>query len=115
MDSRHLPPLNHRSLLILYGASALILIPFGFLFAFAVQHGRDRTVSFVACLALGVVVALVVWTRLERKIVDHAPHFFPANPGTPTSRAVFQFGVMSSSQAAATNETAGSGVIFKAA
>jgi hypothetical protein len=102
--------------MILYGASALTLVPFGVLYALAVQYGWDHTTLFVVCVALGVAIALMVWTWLEGRIVGRVPRFSVANlEAVPASHTVFQFGVMSAGQANNEAVATGSSVMYKAA
>jgi hypothetical protein len=99
MDSLRLPSLNHRSLLILYGSSVVTLLPFGFLYAYAVGHGLSHSVAFWACLSVGLLASLIVWSRLEHVMLDPARQAFTANVNVFVSSVVFQSGEESSGQA----------------
>ena len=72
------PLLSYRALLVLYGVSALVLLPFGFGYAYACLHGWDRLGSLTTFLVLGVIAALSVWALL-------GPRGF-AGPPTEVSR-----------------------------
>ena len=100
-------PLNYRSLFILYGLSALVLIPFGAVYAFATIHGWNRNLALIICLISGASVALLLWSRLEPRLLaaqsDHivgpvSPQLFNALPSA--GKAGSTWGVASSGQAA---------------
>lgn len=65
-----LPLLSYRALLILYGASVLVLLPFGAAYAYARLHGANRTASLMVCLILGVAAALSLWAWLEPRLIS---------------------------------------------
>lgn len=71
-------PLNYRSLAILYGLSAIVLLPFGIVYAYAVIHGWNRDHALIICLAVGVLTDLLLWSRLE-------PRLLAAQPGVVNS------------------------------
>jgi hypothetical protein len=73
MDSKRLPSHSYRLLLVLYGASAVALVPFGLLYAYAVENGRTQPVVFWACLGIGILAALIVWANLESRLSHRSP------------------------------------------
>jgi hypothetical protein len=73
MAYMRLSPLSYRSLFVLYGASAIVLLPFGGVYAYARTHGWDRNSALLVCLISGVAVALLVWSRLEPRLLASQP------------------------------------------
>src|SRR5690349_4351448 len=74
MESMRLPPLNYRSLLILYGASTLALLPFAVAYAYAYNHGSwHQSTVLPVFFAAGVAAALLVWARLEPRLLAAQP------------------------------------------
>jgi hypothetical protein len=61
--------LNYRSLFLLYGLSALILIPFGGLFAYLTIHGWNPPHVLVVCLIFGITAALLLWSWVEPRLL----------------------------------------------
>lgn len=68
-----LSPLNYRSLFLLYGISAIVLVPFGGAYAYASTHGWDRSHALLVCLVSGVGVAVLVWAKLEPRLLAAQP------------------------------------------
>ncbi len=64
---------SYRSLFILYGASALVLLPFGGGYAYACLRGWDKQNALIIFLALGVIAALSVWAVLEPRLIASQP------------------------------------------
>ncbi len=67
------PSLNYRSLLILYGTSALVLLPFGAGYAYVCLHGWDKRTAFLVFVILGAIVALACWEWLEPGLLAGQP------------------------------------------
>lgn len=59
---------SHRSLILLYGASALALAPFGILYATAVRHGWDRNGVLLPLLIVGLACAITTWSAIEHRL-----------------------------------------------
>lgn len=114
MDSRRLPSLSHRSLFVLYGASALTLVPFGVMYALAVRHGWSHATSFFGWVAIGVCAALMVWAWIEKNMARSTASFPLVRFGEGTA-IVFQFGIVSSGRTNNQSVSTGSSVIYKAA
>jgi hypothetical protein len=87
MAYMRLSPLSYRSLFVLYGASAIVLLPFGGVYAYARTHGWDRNSALLVCLISGVAVALLVWSRLEPRLLASQPIKIDLNlnPAMPTA------------------------------
>jgi hypothetical protein len=84
------PRLSYRALFSLYGASALTLLPFALMYAYASKHGADHGTALVLCLSIGVIMALVVWAWLEPKLV-HQPLAVSMNYDALLSSAASSF------------------------
>jgi hypothetical protein len=67
MGSLYSSRLSHRSLFLLYGASALTLLVFGLIYAYA--HRRGWNHSYAVFLGGGVIAALLVWSRVESRLL----------------------------------------------
>jgi hypothetical protein len=87
MELMRLPWLSYRSLLILYGVSVATLFPLAAVYAYAYQHGWNRGPVLVVCLALGIISALIVWSRLEPHLLARQPA--KVNLDATPQRAVF--------------------------
>jgi len=66
------PLLSYRALFILYGASALVLLPFGG-YAYVCLHAWDKPSALIIFLVLGVIAALSVWAVLEPRLLAGPP------------------------------------------
>jgi hypothetical protein len=69
--------LSYKSLMILYGACALVLSPFAFAYAYGRLHGWNQPFVFSILFVLGIGAALLTWASLERKVTSQArePNF----------------------------------------
>jgi hypothetical protein len=68
-----LPPLNYRSLLILYGAAAATLLPFAVIGGYVHNQDWSQGAVLPVLFAAGIAVALFVWGRLEPRLLAHQP------------------------------------------
>jgi len=75
------PLLRYRALFILYGASALVLLPFGSGYAYACVHGWDKPSALIIFLVLGVIAALSVWAVPEPRLLAGPPVEVPHKRG----------------------------------
>ncbi|MGH7813855.1 MAG: hypothetical protein ACREQI_07620 [Candidatus Binataceae bacterium] len=66
-----LSPLNYRSLLILYGVCAAVLFAFAGVYVYAHHHGWTGALPIL--LIAGVGTALIVWARLEPRLLAAQP------------------------------------------
>jgi hypothetical protein len=65
----HSPQLNLWSRFKLYATSALVLLPFGLVYAVGIHRGWDRRVILFPLLLVGVGLALVSWRWYELSLL----------------------------------------------
>ncbi len=78
-----LPPLNYRSLLILYGASVITMLPFAIVYVYVHEHDWHQSSVAPVLFAVSVACALIVWARLEPSLLAHQPPTVNLNAMAP--------------------------------